>query len=235
VTRAKIGADKMEKALNILFPPKCFGCGANSGYFCHQCMLECKVARHFYCVVCDKPSVVGETHECCKKPGTPVSIFSPFEYKGLVRKCIMRAKYRSRLFAPLKTISREAADIASKCGLTYENYIVISIPLSGKRAKERGFNQAEFIARAVADRFSITYQDSFLVRNKETKAQHKKTREERFKNLENAFIVKKDLQGQKILVVDDICTTGATLLEAARALHQAGAKEIKCFTLAKEF
>jgi competence protein ComFC len=178
---------------------------------------------------------MGETHEQCKNSGAPESIFSTFEYKGLVRKCIMSSKYRSKLFAPLKILAKEAADIASKCDITYEDFAITPIPLGAKRARERGFNQAGLIAKAVAERFSISYQDSILVRNKETKAQHKKTRQERFKNLENAFIVKKRLKGRKILVVDDICTTGATFLEAARALYSAGALEVRCFSLAKEF
>jgi len=225
----------MEKALDILFPPKCFGCGSGYGHICRRCLLSCKVARHFYCVVCDKPSVMGETHEQCYKTELPDSIFSAYEYKGLVRKCIMRSKYRAKLFASLKTISLEAANVASKCALDYREFVVTTIPLSAQRTKERGFNQAGIIAQAVSEVFSVPYRDSMLVRNKETKAQHKKTRKERFENLKGAFVAQKDLSGQKILVVDDICTTGATLLEASRVLYQAGAKEIKCFTLAKEF
>jgi len=225
----------MEKALDILFPPICFGCGSGYGHICRRCLLGCKVARHFYCVVCDKPSVMGETHEQCCKIELPDSIFSAYEYKGLVRKCIMRSKYRAKLFASLKTISLEAANIASKCALDYREFVVTSMPLSTKRTKERGFNQAGIIAQAVAEQFSIPYQESMLVRNKETQAQHKRTRQERFENLKGAFIAQKDVFEQKILVVDDICTTGATLLEASRALHQSGATEIKCFTLAKEF
>lgn len=225
----------MEKALDILFPPKCFGCGSGYGHLCHRCLLVCRVARHYYCVVCDKPSVMGETHLPCCKDRTPTSIYSAYEYKDLVRNCVMKAKYRAKLFAPLKTLSLEAANFASKCALSYEGFVITSIPLSDQRIKERGFNQAGIIAQAVAEVFAIPYKESILVRAKETKAQHKKTRQERFKNLKGAFIVPKDQLGQKILVVDDICTTGATLLEASKALYQAGTEEVRCFTLAKEF
>lgn len=225
----------MQKTLDIIFPPKCFGCKVNYGYICYTCLQKCKIARYFYCAVCDKPAVRGETHVQCCREGTPADIFSAYEYKGLVRKCIMKAKYRAKLFASLKTLSLEAAHIASKCALDYREFVVTSIPLSAQRTKERGFNQAGIIAQAAAEVFSISYQDSILIRKKETKVQHKKTRQERFENLKEAFIVKQDVREKNILIVDDICTTGATLLEASRVLHQAGAKEIKCFTLAKEF
>jgi len=225
----------MENILNTLFPPKCFNCGENYGDICKICLLECKIARNYYCIVCDKPSTKGKTHQTCKTATTPTSIFSAYEYKGIVRKCIMQSKYSMRTFASLKLLAKEASNIASKCDITYKDFIVTPIPLSRGRSRQRGFNQAGLIGKAVAETFSISYQDSILIRNKETKAQHQKPRQERFKNMENAFKAEKDLVGQKILIVDDICTTGATLLEASRALYQVGAEEVRCFTLAKEF
>ncbi len=132
-------------------------------------------------------------------------------------------------------MSREAAQLASKCAVDYLGYTVIAVPLSQRKSKERGFNQAGLIAQAVAEEFSLDYQDPVLTRKKNTKAQHKKTREERFENLKNAFACTGDLEGSTVLVVDDICTTGATFLESARALYEAGAQEVRCFSLAKEF
>ena len=225
----------MENVLNTLFPPKCFSCGINYGDICRYCLQKCKIAKNYYCIVCDRPSLGGKTHELCKTKYTPSSIFSSYEYKGLVRKCIMLSKYRARVFAPLKRLSKEASYMASKCGIDYKYFIVTPIPLSKGRSKERGFNQASLIAGAISKEFSINYEDNILIRDKETVAQHKKTRKERFENMENAFKVEKDLKGLKILVVDDICTTGATLLEASKALYKAGANEVRCFTIAKEF
>lgn len=225
----------IEKVLDLIFPPTCFGCGISGSHFCGSCLRKCLKARHFYCVMCDKPSKMGETHTQCLHPHAPLSIFRAYEYKGLVRTCIMRSKYRAKLFASLKVISEEAAALAGKYRIEYKGYVVVPIPLSAKRARERGFNQAHLIAHTVAKTFSLICQESMLVRNKETKAQHKKTRQDRFENLKNAFVDSGKTDGAKIVLVDDIYTTGATLLEAARTLYQAGAAEIRCFTLAKEF
>lgn len=225
----------MENVLNTLFPPKCFYCGKNYGDICTNCLQKCKIARNYYCVVCDKPAIKGKTHLQCREKQSPVSIFSAYEYKEIVRKCIMASKYHARMFAPLKQLSREAAHIASKCAIDYKGFIVTPIPLSKDRARQRGFNQASLVAVAVTREFNLVFEDSILDRDKETTAQHEKTRKERFENMKNAFKVEKSLKWQKILVVDDICTTGATLLEASKVLYGAGAQEVRCFTLAKEF
>ncbi len=147
----------------------------------------------------------------------------------------MGAKYKSKLFAPLKLLSCEAAALVMKNGVRFEDFVVTPIPLSLQRSRERGFNQASIISKTISRELSLPHEESILIRNKETVAQHKKNRQDRFSNIENAFLVKRNISGMNILLVDDICTTGATLLEAAKTLHKAGAQTIACFTLAKEF
>ncbi len=225
----------MENLVNTFFPAKCFNCGENYGDICRACLNECLIARNFYCIVCDKPVVKGKTHVKCEGNFTPRSIFSAFEYSGIVRKCIKTAKYRSKTFAPLKKLALEAAKMASTCNLQYQGYTVTSIPLSRKRNKERGFNQAGLILSAIARQYDLSHRESILARKKQTKAQYGQARKERFENLRGAFVCNRNIKGQKILLVDDICTTGATLLEASKVLRSAEAQEVQCFTLAKKF
>lgn len=228
----------MEKTLKLFFPPKCFNCGMENEDFCRKCLESCALARHFYCLVCDKPSVGGKTHNQClakQEFKVPISVFSAFEYSQIIRKCIKTAKYQRKLFAPLKIITLEAIKIMSKADVSCDGCLVIPIPLSKKKDKMRGFNQAGIIANLVAKSDELPYHSNLLKRRKETVAQYEQNREERFANLKNAFICHKDLSGNKVLLVDDICTTGATLLEGARALYEAGALEVSCFTLAKKF
>jgi competence protein ComFC len=182
--------------------------------------------------------VKGRTHLSCLKNRNyqaPLAIFSAFEYSETVRKCIKTAKYKRKIFAPLKILALEALKIMSKTETGFERYLVVPIPLSKKRSKSRGFNQAGIVAGLLANNLSLTFHKDLLQRTKETTAQYERNRKERFANLRNAFICHKDLTGKKILLVDDICTTGATLLEGSKALFQAGAEEISCFTLAKKF
>lgn len=228
----------MENALKLFFPPRCFSCGREGADFCRQCLEDCVLAKHFYCLVCDKPSAKGKTHLHClekSKYRPPKAIFSAFEYSETVRKCIKTAKYRRKVFAPLKILALEALKIMSKTEIEFEGYLVVPVPLSRKRSKLRGFNQAGIVAGLVAKNLGLSLRDDLLERRKETTAQYERNRKERFANLNKAFICKKNITGEKILLLDDICTTGATLLEGSRALYKAGAEAVSCFTLAKKF
>jgi ComF family protein len=112
--------------------------------------------------------------------------------------------------------------------------LITSVPLAKKRLKERGFNQAELLARSIGDDWNIPYQET-LLRTKETTPQFKLKKEARMKNLNQAFqiITLAPIKHKKILLVDDIYTTGATLRECGKVLTVAGAKQIIGLTLAK--
>ncbi len=227
----------MENLLITLFPTKCQFCNKNMGAICYECILKARPVYQYFCIICEKPSIEGKTHSLCHKQGCPSSIFSPFKYSGVIRQCIKKAKYSSRLFFPLKRFTREGMKLFSKSGISYEEHLVVPIPLSYRKYKERGFNQAEIIAEAVAKELKLNYTTRALYRSRDTTAQHANSRAERYKNLENAFIVKNPIivAGKKILLVDDICTSGATFLTAAECLYKAGAVDVACFSLAKKF
>jgi ComF family protein len=112
--------------------------------------------------------------------------------------------------------------------------MVTSVPLAKKRLKERGFNQAELLAQVIGDGLNLPYQKT-LLRTKETTPQFKLKKEERIKNLDQAFtiITPALVQGKKILLIDDIYTTGTTLGECGKVLAIAGARQITGLTLAK--
>lgn len=109
---------------------------------------------------------------------------------------------------------------------------VIPVPLSIKRIHERGYNQSELLARVVADHFSLKMEVNLLKKIKEIKPQFKLEREERLSNIKGAFSCS-PLEGKNVLLIDDIYTTGATVLEASSALKAAGAKHIYILTLAR--
>ena len=225
----------MENVIKTILPPKCFLCKSNYGDICLTCLQKFLTVRYYYCLVCDRPSIKGETHGNCADESAPTSAFSAFEYTGGVRKCIKTAKYRQKVFAPLKKLAFEAAVIASKAGFMLADYNVVPIPLNKAKNRSRGFNQANIIAKEISGYFGLRQEESILVRTKETKSQYKQGRRARFENLKGAFVCRRNVGGTRFLLVDDICTTGATLLEASRALYKKGAKEVCCFTIAKKF
>lgn len=141
-------------------------------------------------------------------------------------------------------LGAECAARWSVLGLKKDTTTITAIPLSKKRERERGFNQAECIARALSERSGLSYQ-RLLQRKKLTKAQAKLSAEERQKNVEDAFQIAPtprgrgipiprnlELSGKTIILIDDVVTTGATLNEAARMLKVSGAGRVIAVTVA---
>ena len=249
----------MEKLINAVFPPRCVFCGALGDVFCENCMSNCTLLKEQRCLVCDRPSKNGETHpyhyvlepsqkneetllkdqEKQSKPHSllPSQFISPFIYENNVRECIRKSKYSSRLFSCLKRLSFEGVNIVYEWGFSFENFTVVPIPVSKKKENLRGFNQADIISKIFAKRFNIPVDNSILNRVKDKHAQHSLSRAERFENIKNSFeagrLVNK-IAGKKFILVDDICTTGATFLEASKVLFQNGAQDVKCFALSKK-
>ncbi len=249
----------MEKIINAIFPPRCVFCGALGDVFCENCISTCSLMQEQRCLVCDRPSNNGYTHQhhylspktdnsegnlenrlkdtsktLNKRFLYPSQIVSPFIYEKNVRECIRLSKYSSRLFSCLKRLSFEGVNIVYEWGVSFENFVVVPIPVSKKKENLRGFNQADIISKIFAKRFNLVVDTSILNRVKDKHAQHSLSREERFQNIKDSFLADKRVEGKNIVLVDDICTTGATFLEASKVLFQNGALEVKCFSLSKK-
>lgn len=160
-------------------------------------------------------------------------LFSAFVYEGKVKECIKRSKYHSMEFDSLKDLSKRAVKYFWKIGFYFPEYTVVSVPLSRKRYKQRGFNQVDIISKELAKKFALKQENSILTRVKHTQAQSGYGRRKRMQNLKGAFSASSKAKGKKIMLVDDVCATGSTLLEASKALYNAGAQDVKCFTIAR--
>jgi len=201
----------MEKWLNAIFPPKCVFCNEFGYVFCDLCLGKCRPLNKTFCI--------GD-----------LSVYCCFEYEGLVRKCVKKAKYSSRQFAALKVLVKRGICTAK----VPSRFVVMPIPLSKEKVKARGFNQAHIIACILSEKLELPYQNSNLIRIKDTKAQYTLGRKRRMDNLKGAFQVMGDVSSLSVLLVDDVCTSGATFLEASRVLYAAGVKEVRCFALSKK-
>jgi ComF family protein len=164
----------------------------------------------------------------------PSQLISPFIYEKNVRECIRKSKYSSRLFSCLKRLSFEGVNIVFEWGYSFDDFVVVPIPVSKQREKLRGFNQADIISKIFAVRFGLVADHSILIRTKDKHAQHSLSRQDRFSNIKGSFVSNEKVKGKKVLLVDDICTTGATFLEASKVLFENGALDVKCFSLSKK-
>lgn len=203
------------KILNLIFPEKCLGCGVGGTYLCPECRK--------------------------KLPFPPLpenGIYAGTEYNtGLIKKAVRLLKYKGakKIAKPLAELIYER--INSNYGsLTSITSIIIPVPLSGRRLRQRGFNQAELIAKHLSEKMSVTMLNNVLYRTRHTISQVEiKNREKRLNNLKNAFSVKNAdlIKNKTILLIDDVSTTGATLKEASKELKMAGARKVVGIVVAK--
>ena len=161
-------------------------------------------------------------------------IISALFYEGLTRDAIMRYKFEgwSGIAAVFEYIMREHIS-----GFTHLNDFdaVIPVPLSKERYNERGFNQSLPLAQAVAKTVGIKCDEKSFVKIRNTRRQSRLTLNERIMNVHGAYRADSTVRGKRIILVDDIYTTGATLNECARTLAEAGTKDIIGVTLAIKY
>lgn len=168
-------------------------------------------------------SLLSEPFAGDRYPSLPLYI--PFPYDGIFHYAIPKLKFgkNTDIGFLLGILLGEALKAS---GVTAD--LVVPVPLSSKRLRERGFNQASVIAKAVSEILSIPLGEDVLVRCRETRRQTELDESLRASNVDGAFAVKEiwDISGLKIILIDDVVTTGNTIHEAASALMDAGAENV---------
>ena len=210
--------------------------------------------RHFICVFCKERKRTGDEYiktgdigicKACRKavgenarmqpfPGKRDTAFllTPFEYKEPLRSVIISYKFKEcRAYAPL--LGEMMKDYLLSFDIWQDVDIIIPVPLHEKRFKERGYNQAELLAEYVSRYTNVPLDTTSLTRTRNTKKQSSLTGIERITNVEGAFSCNGDMRGKRIVILDDIYTTGNTIQSCAAPLKAAGADQICAVTLAK--
>lgn len=210
--------------LDLLFPKRCVSCGKFGSYICSACFLKIDFVQYPVCPVCERQAVGGKTHPGCKKRFGLDGLAVACKYRGTVRKAVQKIKYRF-VFDIHKILVDLIADSIWRYSLP-KNIVLVPIPLYRLRKNWRGFNQAELLAQDLAKRFGENYLCDLLVRTVDTKTQVGLSREDRKRNVKSAFGASRKLNGENIILVDDVFTTGSTMMEAAKVLKMAGAGEV---------
>lgn len=224
----------------ILFPPTCPICGRvqsqrltddGIGRICADCEPALTRVRSPFCMSCGKPlDRLHDTHEYCEGCRRHPHIFTQgraaFVYRDELIAAMHRFKYDNRRdYAPVL-----ARELQRMCGAWVSRIapdVLVPVPLHAKRRRERGYNQAALLAEELSRLTGIPCAEKLLVRTKSTERQRELSAQERKNNLKNAFqTTKKIVQLGKVLLIDDIYTTGSTADAAAAALVQAGVKKI---------
>lgn len=238
-----------EGFLNLIYPLSCENCGQlikeSKGYsICENCLQQIKTISNPYCFRCGKPFSPGIDFEdkalcanCQEKKDPYYFVRSATYYQGVMRKCIHLLKYKKEL-----KLARPLADFMVKHLLSDELInirkieLIIPVPLFKDDYLKRGFNQSGLLAKYIADYFSITFSNDLLIKKRANQSQVGLSKVERKMNIKNVYSVNSPLQQNninRILLIDDIFTTGSTVEACCKVLRKAGIKELFVLTLAR--
>jgi ComF family protein len=207
-----------------LLPGSCLLCAADSaaGLLCPACAADLPRLPPALCPQCGDGTTLGERcGACLKDPPAFARTLALFRYEFPVDRLIQALKYGHQL--PLAAWF--GAGLAHKLNAS-EHDLVLPLPLHPSRLRTRGFNQSLEIARPVARALGLALDAALLSRTRATPPQADLPLKERARNVRGAFACAGDLGGRRILLIDDVMTTGSTLREAARILKLHGAGTI---------
>lgn len=224
-----------KKLLELFFPTPCICpiCKIKQPrlQICPDCaaLLARKRRDHGQCGRCGTYGVRAAVCDNCRDwPDYLVSNRSALPYEGQFRQAILDFKYRGQpwmaqaLAELLLPLVPEAIEL------------LLPVPLHPNRLRERGFNQSALIARALSEQTGLPLAEQALLRTTDTPHQTGLSRSKRRQNLQHAFFVADSaaICGRHVLVIDDVLTTGTTIAQCAKILHQAGARRVSALTLA---
>lgn len=239
--RLALGAG-LKRALALIYPPVCVACRAATGdaqALCAHCWGEIGFIERPYCERLGTPFAVDLGRGLL----SPAAIADPpvfararavCRFDGVGRELVHRLKYGDRAELAV-TLGRMMVQAGHE--LIAEADLILPVPLHRTRLWSRRFNQAALLAQVVARLTGLPHAPAALARRKRTRQQVGLTRAQRADNLQGAFRVpdgaRPQIEGRRILLIDDVLTTGATVNAAARALLRAGARQVEVLTFAR--
>jgi ComF family protein len=223
--------------LDVLFPKRCVGCGGRPWPLCPRCVEHVAVLSPPGCRRCGRPFEhwIASCRDC------PPSIIgwsrSAFLYEGPVRAALMRLKFSglshtAQAFAPPMAEALARAPPPPSAIGREEPFLLTWVPLGARRRRERGYDQAEILARAVEGLTGWPAR-ALLRRAVETAPQARRGGPERRRALRGAFVAAGPVEGARVVLIDDVLTSGATAAACAEVLRRAGARDVGVLTAAR--
>ncbi|MCR4611258.1 MAG: ComF family protein [Lachnospiraceae bacterium] len=220
---------------HLIFPDRCVACDKVLDFnrrkrgFCEECARDIRYAIEPVCKMCGK-SIVDSNGELCEDCRRRRHYFvqskGVYVYEGGIKSAMYRFKYSNRRCYKY-TFSRDAVLMHSSWIKDRRIDAIVPVPMYPKKKRQRGYNQAEVIAVQLSKELDIPVYCDIVTRNRLTTPMKGLNDKERQKNLKNAFnFCKKGLQLKRVLLVDDIYTTGSTLDSVAKVLLEGGIKEV---------
>ena len=221
----------ISQIINLIYPARCPICDEieqRQLHLCENCEKETERIKE-RCTGCGCPK-----NSCiCHKNQFSLGLSSPFLYKDKLRIAIHRFKFGDEPELA-KYFGKEVAECVKEEFGEVMFDIVTCVPQTKRKRRKRGYNQSALLAKEIAKRLSLPFDELLLIKTRDTADQHDLKGKARITNLKNAFAADKPdaVKGKTILLCDDIKTTGATLNECRKTLLESGAEAVYCATIA---
>ncbi len=225
------GAERASRSLlNLLFPPRCAICRREGEWFCAACRAQVELIAPPICERCGRPMTSPTCPFCLESPLQIDGMRAVAFFDGVMRQAIHRFKYQRRpeLAHPFGSMLSDY--------LTAQSFAVdllVPVPLHTKRERARGYNQAALLARETALQQKLALWYNVVERTRDTPPQVGLDARARRENVRDAFEASEQIAGARILLIDDVCTTGATMNSCAIALKRRGAATVWGLALAR--
>jgi ComF family protein len=218
--------------IDLLFPPRCGGCQTAGSLWCEACRAAVKPIEPPCCEKCGEPSVSDQLCANCRAHPLQIEkIRSVALFEGVLRQAIHRFKYER--LASMAEPFGEMLAVYWRAELISADWL-IPVPLHPSRERDRGYNQSDLLARQLARRVNVPFSGRGLRRTRATAVQMTLNAAQRRENVAGAFeCVESRVRGARVVIVDDVATTGATLEACAQAVLKAGAASVMGLTLAR--
>jgi ComF family protein len=219
--------------IELVFPSACLGCSqiltTGEAVLCTTCRFTLPETGHHRAGQQDLSNKFAG-----KIPVTAAYSYLHFTKGGTVQRLIHRIKYNGRKEAGREVARWYGHQLAAENQTVTKADMLVGVPLHKSRMRQRGYNQADWVAQGMAEGLGILHRTDVLVRVKFSGSQTRRNRLERWQNVKTVFAVAKpdDVKDKHIIIVDDVMTTGATVEACAIELLKAGCREVSVLTLA---
>jgi ComF family protein len=222
----------MEAGIGWLAPPDCVVCGVEGVALCVACSISKLKPFGERCWRCNQLSSSSKTCSTCYSTGPLSHIWITTPYESAAQSLIQLYKF-GHLRAASEPLTDLMVQTLRRINKKPLEYLVVPLPTATSRIRQRGFGHSELLAKKVAQKLRLEYSNN--LRRLGQSRQLGSKREDRLKQLSNSFTIKSQakVKDQNILLIDDVLTTGGSLIAAARTLKTAGAKEIDALVFAK--
>jgi ComF family protein len=223
----------MEAAIELLAPPQCINCQAEGSSLCESCATAYIKPFGERCWRCNSLSPRARTCDSCRYTGSPRRAWIVTDHDGLARDLLSLYKFGHQRAAAEPITDLMIKELLKYHDLADLNYLIVPIPTATSRIRQRSFGHSELLAKKLSTKLKLPYLN--CLRRLDQARQLGASRETRLKQLNSSFAAKyeRSINGQSILLIDDVVTTGGTVIAATKTLRAAGARQVDALIFAK--